>query len=255
MIVGTVAYMSPEQAAAGPARCAKRRLLLRRRVVRSPGRTQTRLPAQSHPDVLHAILHLPAAPLPEELPLSASDGGRKGPREGPRKPLPVDARHGRRSPRRAASGRRGTARMSFRSRTTQAGGRRGPRRPRRCGCAVHGPILAAGRARAIGGTRNSRASRTPPRPRRSRRTAACSRSFVAGARSSVPGQVYLKLLAGRRAGTAHERHPSQDEPQVLAGWVQDRVLDRRGRWSDDGLLVRARAWRAAAAAAGQRGRA
>ena len=69
IIVGTVAYMSPEQASGQPARCSKRYFFFRRRVVRSAGRTATFYRSVRIPTCCTRFSTAPAAPLPEEVPL------------------------------------------------------------------------------------------------------------------------------------------------------------------------------------------
>ena len=102
IIVGTVAYMSPEQASGQPARCPKRHFFFRRRVVRSAGRTKTfyrsvasRRAARDSPPRRRAAAGGCAA--------AAAHDCREGARERSCGSLPVDARHGRRSPPRGAA--------------------------------------------------------------------------------------------------------------------------------------------------------
>ncbi len=190
MIVGTVTYMSPEQAAG--LRLDARSDIFSFGVVLYEALSGHRpFAGASHPDVLHAILHIPPAPLPEEVPLPLRMVVEKALEKNPAdrfqsmRDLVVDLRRVLRAER----GRADRDDGSVQACPTLAGGRRCARGPRRCECGVHGPIRRLGRTRTNRSTRNSPASRTPPRPQRSHPTAACSRSSVAGARSSVRGRL------------------------------------------------------------------
>ena len=153
----------------------------------------------SDPDVLHAILHRAAAPLPEEVPLPLRMVVEKALEKDPAdrfqsmRDMVVDLR---RVVRQSAEGAaRAPDDGSLQACTTLAGGDRGARRPRRCrGRVVRVPIRATRRTGHVASTRSSPTSPTPPRRRRSRRTAACWRS--SGERGTVfgPGQIYVKLL-------------------------------------------------------------
>ena len=198
IIVGTVAYMSPEQAS-GHRLDARSDIFSFGVVLYEALAGQRPFTGASHPDVLHAILHRAAGPLPEEVPLPLRMIVEKALEKNPRI---ASSRCATWSSISAASARQSAEAApaladdaSFHACTTLACGDRGARRPRRCGGrAVR--VTSAGNPpnRPLASTRSSPTLPTPPRRRRFRRTAACWRSSAGRATIFGPGQIYVKLL-------------------------------------------------------------